>query len=168
MLFSIFVVFCLYFYLILFECEQVGENDTKPRWYSILNSEKSGSVNQLNLKRDLFLGKRYESTAAESNATSSPPAEKFEYQAEVLPSFVCAWSVASSAIVNILWYICFGRLVGSWTSLLTVYTVTRKCFSGNLLGMFHHYSRCFCIFFCLSWNHFGRNRNCSIAWWYQV
>lgn len=61
----------------------VGENDTKPRWYSILNSEKSGSVNQLNLKRDLFLGKRYESTAAESNATSSPPAEKFEYQAEV-------------------------------------------------------------------------------------
>lgn len=61
----------------------VGENDTKPRWYSILNSEKSGSINQLNLKRDLFLGKRYESTAAESNATSSPPAEKFEYQAEV-------------------------------------------------------------------------------------
>lgn len=61
----------------------MGENDTKPRWYSVLNSEKSGSVNQLNLKRDLFLGKRYESTAAESNATSSPPAEKFEYQAEV-------------------------------------------------------------------------------------
>ncbi|KAK2378262.1 heat shock protein 90-6, mitochondrial [Trifolium repens] len=61
----------------------VGENDTKPRWYSVLGSEKSRSVNQLNLKRDLFLGKRYESTAAESNASSSPPAEKFEYQAEV-------------------------------------------------------------------------------------
>jgi heat shock protein beta len=61
----------------------VGENDTKPRWYSILGSEKSSNVNQLNLKRDLFLGKRYESTAAESNASSSPPAEKFEYQAEV-------------------------------------------------------------------------------------
>ncbi|WJX65070.1 hypothetical protein P8452_49771 [Trifolium repens] len=61
----------------------VGENDTKPRWYSVLGSEKSSSVNQLNLKRDLFLGKRYESTAAESNASSSPPAEKFEYQAEV-------------------------------------------------------------------------------------
>lgn len=143
--------------MILFDCEQVGENDTKPRWYSILNSEKSGSVNQLNLKRDLFLGKRYESTAAESNATSSPPAEKFEYQAEVLPSFVCVWSVASSAIVNILWYICFGRLVGSWTSLLTVYTVTRKCFSGNLLGMFHHYSRCFCFFFLFVLKPFWQN-----------
>jgi len=83
----------------------VGENDTKPRWYSILNSEKSGSVNQLNLKRDLFLGKRYESTAAESNATSSPPAEKFEYQAEVSPSFVCVRSVASSAFDNILRYL---------------------------------------------------------------
>ncbi|KAI5432659.1 heat shock protein 90-6, mitochondrial [Lathyrus oleraceus] len=61
----------------------VGENDTKSRWYSLLGSEKSGSVNQLNLKRDLFLGKRYESTVAESSASSSPPAEKFEYQAEV-------------------------------------------------------------------------------------
>ncbi|XP_045828669.1 heat shock protein 90-6, mitochondrial-like [Trifolium pratense] len=61
----------------------VGENETKPRWYSILGSEKSSSVNQLNLKRDFFLGKRYESTATESNASSSPSAEKFEYQAEV-------------------------------------------------------------------------------------
>ncbi|MCH91876.1 heat shock protein 83-like, partial [Trifolium medium] len=61
----------------------VGENETKPRWYSILGSDKYSTVNQLNLKRDLFLGKRYESTAAESNASSSPPAEKFEYQAEV-------------------------------------------------------------------------------------
>ncbi|CAK8539001.1 unnamed protein product [Lathyrus sativus] len=61
----------------------VGENDSKSRWYSILGSEKSGSVDQLNLKRDLFLGKRYESTVAESSASSSPPAEKFEYQAEV-------------------------------------------------------------------------------------
>lgn len=61
----------------------LGENDTKPRWYSFSSLEKSGSVNQLNLKKDLFLGKRYESTAAESDASSSSPAEKFEYQAEV-------------------------------------------------------------------------------------
>ncbi|GAU36293.1 hypothetical protein TSUD_255470 [Trifolium subterraneum] len=61
----------------------VGENDTKPRWYSMLGSEKSSTVNKLNLKRDLYFGKRYESTVAESNASNSPPAEKFEYQAEV-------------------------------------------------------------------------------------
>jgi hypothetical protein len=79
----------IFFFFFSSDCEQVGENDTKPRWYSVLGSEKSRSVNQLNLKRDLFLGKRYESTAAESNASSSPPAEKFEYQAEVLVSLIC-------------------------------------------------------------------------------
>ncbi|RDX88038.1 Heat shock protein 90-6, mitochondrial, partial [Mucuna pruriens] len=62
--------------------EQVGENDSKARWFSIVGLEKS-STNHPNLKRDLLSGKRYESTAAESSASSSPPAERYEYQAEV-------------------------------------------------------------------------------------
>ncbi|KAE9614679.1 putative Heat shock protein Hsp90 family [Lupinus albus] len=53
-------------------------NDTNSRCYSVLTSEKS--INKLGLRRDLFLGKRYESTAAASN---SPPTERYEYQAEV-------------------------------------------------------------------------------------
>ncbi|XP_061361131.1 heat shock protein 90-6, mitochondrial isoform X1 [Gastrolobium bilobum] len=64
----------------------VSENDTKARWYSVLSSEKFSTIkstNQPNLKRDLSLGKRYESTAAESAASSPPPAERYEYQAEV-------------------------------------------------------------------------------------
>ncbi|XP_054819043.1 heat shock protein 90-6, mitochondrial [Prosopis cineraria] len=64
----------------------VNENDTKARSYSVLSSENSSTIkstNLPNLKRDLLLGKRYETTAAASDASSSPPAEKYEYQAEV-------------------------------------------------------------------------------------
>ncbi|XP_020962497.1 heat shock protein 90-6, mitochondrial isoform X3 [Arachis ipaensis] len=60
---------------------QVGEEDAKARWYSVLSSEKSR--NYQNLKKDLFLGKRYESTAAESAESNSTPSERYEYQAEV-------------------------------------------------------------------------------------
>ncbi|KAI4308494.1 hypothetical protein L6164_031564 [Bauhinia variegata] len=66
--------------------DSVGENDNKTRWYSVLSSEKSStikSVNPPNFKRDLFLSKRYESTAAASDASNSAPAETYEYQAEV-------------------------------------------------------------------------------------
>lgn len=59
----------------------VGENDTRARRFSILSTIES--TYHPNLKRDLFLGKRYESTAAESSASTSPPAERYEYQAEV-------------------------------------------------------------------------------------
>ncbi|OIW16428.1 hypothetical protein TanjilG_19144 [Lupinus angustifolius] len=59
----------------------VADNDTNSRCYSVLTSEKS--TNKVDLRRDLFLGKRYESTAAESSASNSPPAERYEYQAEV-------------------------------------------------------------------------------------
>ncbi|TKY57482.1 heat shock protein 90 [Spatholobus suberectus] len=62
----------------------LGENDAKARWFSILGSETVESTTRHpNLKRDLFLGKRYESTAAESSASASPPPERYEYQAEV-------------------------------------------------------------------------------------
>ncbi|KAI4305664.1 hypothetical protein L6164_029016 [Bauhinia variegata] len=64
----------------------VGENDNKTRWYSALSSEKSDTIQstiQPNFKRDLFFSKRYESTAAASDASNSPPAETYEYQAEV-------------------------------------------------------------------------------------
>ncbi|KAG4964242.1 hypothetical protein JHK84_038867 [Glycine max] len=60
---------------------KVGENDTKAaRWFSIMSSDRS-TFDSSNLKRDLFFGKRYESTAAESS--SSAAAERYEYQAEV-------------------------------------------------------------------------------------
>ncbi|MED6215971.1 hypothetical protein PIB30_003173 [Stylosanthes scabra] len=66
---------------LLSSISSVGEGDAKTRWYSVLSSEKSG--NQQNLKKDLFLGKRYESTVAESAESTSAPSERYEYQAEV-------------------------------------------------------------------------------------
>lgn len=76
----------------------------------------------------------------------------------------CVQFVASSLVrmICISWtwfwimYI-IGRLVGSWTSLLTVYTVTRRFFSGNLSGIFYqcHCFRCL-INICLCiWGAWG-------------
>ncbi|KOM46326.1 hypothetical protein LR48_Vigan07g003000 [Vigna angularis] len=65
---------------------KVSEKDTQARWFSILGTDKSSTIeseNHPNLRRDLFLGRRCESTAAESSASSSTPAERYEYQAEV-------------------------------------------------------------------------------------
>ncbi|KAF2284813.1 hypothetical protein GH714_030731 [Hevea brasiliensis] len=49
------------------------------------DTKKADPSAQLNLKNGLFLGNRYESTAAQSDASSPPPpvGEKYEYQAEV-------------------------------------------------------------------------------------
>ncbi|KAK7386044.1 hypothetical protein VNO78_32105 [Psophocarpus tetragonolobus] len=65
--------------------EQVGEseNDTKARRFSILGFGSTSPTSHPQLKRDFFLLKRYESSAAESSASPSPPPERFEYQAEV-------------------------------------------------------------------------------------
>ncbi|KAH7533466.1 heat shock protein 90-6, mitochondrial [Ziziphus jujuba] len=60
-----------------------GERDTKPRWYSVISAGKCHSSTQLNLNTGLFFNKRYESTAAASDASSTTPAERYEYQAEV-------------------------------------------------------------------------------------
>lgn len=48
----------------------------------MLTGNTKVSPDSLNLKNGMFLGNRYESTAAASDA-SDPPAEKYEYQAEV-------------------------------------------------------------------------------------
>ncbi|KAK7299855.1 hypothetical protein RJT34_10683 [Clitoria ternatea] len=61
--------------------QTVGEDETKARWFSVLSLEKCSTIKSSN--RDLFLGRRYESTATESSASSSPSAERYEYQAEV-------------------------------------------------------------------------------------
>ncbi|KAJ4851538.1 hypothetical protein Tsubulata_024731 [Turnera subulata] len=65
----------------------VVDSDSKLRWYSGgLTSGNSSHLPQLNPKNRFFLGGRYESTAAESNVSSSSPppvGEKYEYQAEV-------------------------------------------------------------------------------------
>ncbi|KAL5861755.1 hypothetical protein ACOSQ4_003051 [Xanthoceras sorbifolium] len=64
-------------------------SDTGLRWYSVLTSGRCNSVRsstEINLSRNgFFLGNRYESAAAASDASASPPplAEKHEYQAEV-------------------------------------------------------------------------------------
>lgn len=67
--------------------EQVVDGEAKFRWYSVLTTgrEIPNKTKQLNLKHTFFLGTRYESTAAESDSSSSPPSvgEKYEYQAEV-------------------------------------------------------------------------------------
>ncbi|KAK8289826.1 hypothetical protein V6Z11_D07G214700 [Gossypium hirsutum] len=64
------------------------ESDNSTRWYSAITGGKCNTTrhsSQLNLKNDLFLGSRYESTAAASDSGNPPPppAEKYEYQAEV-------------------------------------------------------------------------------------
>ncbi|EOA32302.1 hypothetical protein CARUB_v10015564mg [Capsella rubella] len=60
---------------------------TESRWYSssLTNGQSSGSLAHLNMKTNWFMGHRYESSAAASDSSSQapPPAEKFEYQAEV-------------------------------------------------------------------------------------
>ncbi|KAI8552153.1 hypothetical protein RHMOL_Rhmol06G0243200 [Rhododendron molle] len=56
-------------------------SDTKVGWYSVLTGNTKVSLDSLNLKNGMFLGNRYESTVAASDA-SDPPAEKIEYQAE--------------------------------------------------------------------------------------
>lgn len=70
---------------LIWNLEQVGEVDPKPRWYSVLPADtSSGSVSSklINTKTEFSLGKRFESTAAASES-SDPPSEKYEYQAEV-------------------------------------------------------------------------------------
>lgn len=62
-----------------------GNSDTESRSYPALSTGEFStrtSATQLSLRSVTFLGKRYESTAAASD-TSDPPAEKYEYQAEV-------------------------------------------------------------------------------------
>ncbi|EEF30688.1 heat shock protein 90-6, mitochondrial [Ricinus communis] len=63
------------------------DSDYKVRWYSVLTNgktipNKAGPSAHLS---GFYLGSRYESTAAESDASSPPPpvGEKYEYQAEV-------------------------------------------------------------------------------------
>ncbi|XP_011048941.1 PREDICTED: heat shock protein 83 isoform X3 [Populus euphratica] len=67
--------------------DSVVDGEAKFRWYSVLTTgrEIPNETKQLNLKHTFFLGTRYESTAAESDSSSSPPSvgEKYEYQAEV-------------------------------------------------------------------------------------
>ncbi|XVF21124.1 hypothetical protein REPUB_Repub12eG0063500 [Reevesia pubescens] len=61
-------------------------SDSKTRWYSAITGGKCNTATHsahLNLKSGLFLGSRYESTAAASDSGNPPPAEKHEYQAEV-------------------------------------------------------------------------------------
>ncbi|XP_022140457.1 heat shock protein 90-6, mitochondrial [Momordica charantia] len=64
----------------------VGESDGKVRRYSLLrvgHLDAAKSSTQLNLKHALFLTHRFESTATASDASATPPVEKYEYQAEV-------------------------------------------------------------------------------------
>ncbi|KAJ7960271.1 heat shock protein 90 [Quillaja saponaria] len=64
----------------------VGENDSNTKWYSKLTTGRlntSKSSTQVNLKSSLFSSYRYESTAAASDSSDTPPAERYEYQAEV-------------------------------------------------------------------------------------
>ncbi|KAL3821624.1 hypothetical protein ACJIZ3_007529 [Penstemon smallii] len=56
--------------------------DSRRRWYSLLTKTSMAVTKPSNLIDNPVLGYRYESTAAASDA-SAPPAEKYEYQAEV-------------------------------------------------------------------------------------
>lgn len=63
---------------------QVGENDGKVRRYSLLTVGQLDAAkpsSQLNLKHTFSLA-RYKSTATASDASATPPVEKYEYQAE--------------------------------------------------------------------------------------
>ncbi|KAF3443286.1 hypothetical protein FNV43_RR12968 [Rhamnella rubrinervis] len=61
----------------------VGESNNKPRWFSVITSGKYQSLTQLNFKTGLYFGHRFESTTAASDASTTPPVERYEYQAEV-------------------------------------------------------------------------------------
>ncbi|KAL5581700.1 hypothetical protein UlMin_014142 [Ulmus minor] len=64
-------------------CDTVGERDVKGRWYSVIGKNSvTNSSTQLSSKNGIFIGNRYESSAAASDS-SSTPAERYEYQAEV-------------------------------------------------------------------------------------
>ncbi|KAM2417331.1 hypothetical protein ACFX1W_024187 [Malus domestica] len=66
-------------------CSSVGGTDRQVRWHSVLVPGKCNTTNSatFNLKNGLYFGNRYESTAAASDASAAPPAETYEYQAEV-------------------------------------------------------------------------------------
>ncbi|KAK4714023.1 hypothetical protein R3W88_019930 [Solanum pinnatisectum] len=64
---------------------QSADADSKGRWYSVLTSGRCDvieSAKPFKTRNEPFLGWRFESTAAASDASDSP-SEKFEYQAEV-------------------------------------------------------------------------------------
>ncbi|XP_041005088.1 heat shock protein 90-6, mitochondrial isoform X2 [Juglans microcarpa x Juglans regia] len=66
--------------------DSVGVDESRSRWYSVLPGGRSVAIKsstQVNLKDSLILGRRYESAAAASDASATPPAERYEYQAEV-------------------------------------------------------------------------------------
>lgn len=64
--------------------DSLGESESRSQWYSVLLPERSDTFKSLNQVQHLkFLGKRYESTSAASDASATPPAERYEYQAEV-------------------------------------------------------------------------------------
>ncbi|XP_057954194.1 heat shock protein 90-6, mitochondrial [Malania oleifera] len=59
------------------------ESDIQFRWYSALTHGRYNTTESAGqFRNEIFLGKRFESTAAASDS-SDPPAEKYEYQAEV-------------------------------------------------------------------------------------
>ncbi|CAN1223087.1 Heat shock protein 90-6, mitochondrial [Linum perenne] len=65
------------------------ESDVNNKWYSVLTGDRlvagAGTSFPMQLNNGVSLGRRFESTAVESDASSSPPpvGEKYEYQAEV-------------------------------------------------------------------------------------
>lgn len=65
----------------------MGETDAKVRWHSALASGKFNPCNptvQFASNNGLCFGNRFESSAAASDASAESPAERFEYQAEVM------------------------------------------------------------------------------------
>lgn len=133
---------------------QAGANDSKlghstKRWNSGLATRRStlfDSTAKFNLSNGLLVTRRYESTAAASTSADSP-AEKYEYQAEVRPlnllmillHKLVLWLFISFLVrllMEQLYNNFFDRLVVSWTSLYTAYTVTKKYFFGSSLGTF--------------------------------
>lgn len=94
----------------------MGESDGKVRRYSLLrvgHLDAAKSSTQLNLKHALFLTHRFESTATASDASATPPVEKYEYQAEAcsleLETIILIWNLNLSAYIYRLPYI-FGVL----------------------------------------------------------
>ncbi|XVF81481.1 hypothetical protein PTKIN_Ptkin15bG0158800 [Pterospermum kingtungense] len=68
--------------------ESAVGSDNNTRWYSAITGGRCGTARHsscLNLKSGLFLGSRHESTAVATDSANPPPppAEKYEYQAEV-------------------------------------------------------------------------------------
>jgi heat shock protein beta len=139
--------------------EQVVDGEAKFRWYSVLTTgrEIPNKTKQLNLKHTFFLGTRYESTAAESDSSSSPPSvgEKYEYQAEVHQWRFWGISFLYSRNGSWIWFYWCVSLFNTWWQVSRLMDLIVNSLYSNkevfLRELIRHVIFSFLLFFLILW-----------------